>query len=313
MNSDLLKQLEEIYRDLEQQLPAPNCSNPCGSCQECCTSRGANVHQVGELELAYLRQHTDEARVEAFRGFAERASDLEVCPFYENGCSVYAWRPLSCRLFGHYRSRDTALPEVCVFKGQEHIFERRRYFQEVPQAQRFRRLVRRASLYSGARVDSCSPPTAGPGEGAGDDLDRALALQLEGRLQEAARCLQQSTLERSAYFLYCQALIWEGLAEHLQALAALERALTQEPECPTLWFRLSCNAFQAGRLETAAQGFVETVRLDPNHAQAWGFLGCLFLQSGNAKKAMGPLSRAVALEPENPSFVRFLDMARGAT
>ncbi|MGE0493032.1 MAG: tetratricopeptide repeat protein [Vulcanimicrobiota bacterium] len=296
-----LKRLEELYGCLEERP-----GNPCGQCRECCTDGGANLHRVTELELDLIEERV--GPVEDFRRYLARTGEFHLCPFYDEqarGCGIYAVRPFSCRIFGHYRSDATRLPEVCVFRGQERIFGS--YFEEVPQARQLRELVRDYWPHRQQRVSLGQPTAPGPDA---DPLEQALWLQHQGHFDEALAQLESADLSRTPYFLYCLALILEGLGQFAPAQAALEEALEAAPEVGTLWFRLGCVRFSRGLDAVAA--FDQACRFDPDNGRAWGFLGCAWLQKGCPSEAVEPLRRAVEMIPEEDAFARYLALATGS-
>lgn len=138
--------LAELYSSLDDQLAGGDQDNPCGECRECCTGSGLNKHNVTALEIDYIRRNEGAEAIQEFRRFLKRDGEVDVCPYFDEeiwGCGIYTSRPFSCRLFGHYRSEDSQLPQVCVFRGQEQIFSGHSYYESVPQAVQLRTLVRR--------------------------------------------------------------------------------------------------------------------------------------------------------------------------
>ncbi|MHB2015841.1 MAG: YkgJ family cysteine cluster protein, partial [Candidatus Xenobia bacterium] len=195
--SDLLAALERLYQNLEAALPQSG-GNPCGQCYECCTGAGLSRHRVSELELGYLRERVGPERVEDFRQYAERARGengelrFAVCPYYDtetHRCGVYAFRPFSCRVFGHFRADTTHMPQRCVFRGRERVFEPRQYLDTVPLARELRQLMRAWEPTTGHAVRYVSPDAAAaqlPDAldlaflDAADPVDRAITRQVKG-------------------------------------------------------------------------------------------------------------------------------------
>jgi tetratricopeptide (TPR) repeat protein len=321
--------LEDLYRRLENSLKTDSIpsvgeqGNPCGRCRECCTSDGLTFQNVTELEFEYIEDRVGPHRAQAFREFVKRDGGREVCPHFDEeiwGCGIYSHRPYSCRVFGHYRIRETELPNVCVFRGQEHLFEARSFYQEVPEADRLRELSRLfwpfwADEYGSKNQTAVGGPESGPllrsgtSLHLGDPLDQALALQAQGDLQGALELLAQSDIEETPYALYCLSLILEGLGHYEDAARALEQALQDAPECGPIHFRRACNLLAVGRTEAATVALRQTVELTPDHVQALGLLGGQLLRDGLFKEAAEHLLEAVRLDPQNASLRRLLDLA----
>lgn len=98
-----------------------------------------------------------------------------------------------------------------------------------------------------------------------DLCDEALALEDEGRLDEAAE--------------------------------TYERALELEPDHPTLHYDLGNVLFQLGQSEASIGRFREALRFDPEFAMAWHNLGCVYAHLSAWDHAEPSLRRALELVP----------------
>lgn len=319
---------------LGNELPSFS-GNPCGRCRECCTGKGLTSHNVTVLELELIAERVGEERLESFRRFLQRTGEIEVCPYFDEkiwGCGIYEVRPYSCRVFGHHRSRQSRLPEVCVFAGRESIFGVGEYLVKVPLAAELKELARSFWPYqreyqvpsgydspSGCDVPSERPEDTSHPEGMshlnrdssprspgievasyseGDALDRVLNLMNQGRLLEALAEFEASALPSTPYVLYCLSLVFEGLERHGDACTALQVAIEQAPDCAPLWFRLGCNRYSLGQLESGAEAFQRTVELNPKHALAHALLGSHYLSQSKLGKARFHLAQSLALRPD---------------
>jgi Fe-S-cluster containining protein len=316
----LFNSLGELYSKLDEELSGfASSGNPCGRCRECCTGGGLNLHNVTVLELEYISEREGPQKIPSFRSFVAREGEVDLCPYFDEtqwGCGIYSSRPFSCRLFGHHRSQDTTLPEVCVFKGQEQIFQTERYYRDVPRASELRDLVRafwpfqsrsHRHAESGTLPVALNPGSARP---VGDALDQALQLQSEERLPEALQALAESDLEQTSYSLYCVSLILEGLGCHEDAARALKEALLDAPDCVPLHFRLACNLLYSGQGEEGEEEFRKTLELEPEHVQALALLGGHLFTQGQNEDALQYLLRASRLEPDNLSIQRMLQVVK---
>jgi Fe-S-cluster containining protein len=319
-----LDALEQLYKRLDDQLH-PQQGNPCGRCRQCCTSQGLSFHNVTRLELDYLVERVGAEKMERFGSFLQRGGN-QLCPYFDEqswGCGVYPHRPFSCRTFGHYRASPTALPQLCVFSGQEKVFPADLYYQFVPQAAELRDLARRYWLYRADPLGAIGQPgpLAPVRSGPRDDteassepsLERALGWLSQGLAEQALQEFESSDLPSTAYVLYCLSLVFEELRRHSDACTALGVALEQEPECALLWFRLACNQFALEDPVAAEQSFLKTLRLEPEHPLAHGMLGGLLLQKGRLSEALDHLRTACRLTPWQDGFARMLAAAEAAT
>lgn len=313
LKEDLFRALADLYEALGSELPVSEADNPCGSCRECCTGTGLNLHNVTALELDFIESRVGLSKLPSFRRFLKRDGKVEVCPYFDEeswGCGIYQVRPFSCRLFGHFRSQESRLPEICVFRGQEKIFETTSYYQAVPQAEALRDLFRKYWPYQANQSIEPNKPVTGEAslEPWGDALDQALFWQARGELQKALETLAQSDLEQTPYALYCLSLILEGLGLQADAARALEEALGEAPDCAPLHFRLACNFYGCGRLDDAVTHFKRTLDLRPEKTEAWALLGAHYLRQGSLEEARSCLVRALELDPQNSTYERMLAM-----
>lgn len=88
-----------------------------------------------------------------------------------------------------------------------------------------------------------------------------------------------------------------------QVLAApsIERALQLDPELADARASLGIMRLYEGSLELAEASLVEATRLNPYHAMALMWLGCVLQEQGRIDEAHDPFSRAYALDPEHPT------------
>lgn len=300
--------LIELYSRLERELPKHE-GNPCGDCAVCCTSDGLNQHNVTALELDYLEENVGSGKIDEFRTFLKRDGEIPICPYYQNGCTVYQFRPYSCRVFGHYRRADTQLPEVCVFRGQEHIFGVGEYRTTVPEGEELIELSR--YYWAHRKQRPVIEDTAYQAAGLEDSLGKALECLSSG---DVASALEEMEHEEAndPFTLYSKSLILEEAGRPDLACAVLEEALEQAPESPDLWHRLGCSLFALGDRDGSERAFKRVVQYHPGHGQAWGLLGMHHLIKSDFRGATDCLEKAVRLLPGNPVFVARLEQARQA-
>jgi uncharacterized protein len=114
MNAEIVNRLMSIYKEIDDQISVfqgeTNLQCPSG-CGKCCSNPEVEVTALEMLPLAWELLRRGEASL-----WLERVEmgGSDVCVFYqsdrivpENGrCSVYAWRPSLCRLFGFAAIRN---------------------------------------------------------------------------------------------------------------------------------------------------------------------------------------------------------------
>lgn len=266
-------------------------------------------HKVSELELATMAFHLGEARVDRFRRFLarERSSNGELvfheCPnLDEEGCSVHLHRPLSCRLYGHFRAESAELLDECVFRGHETV---------LPDLQEHR-LSPGQSQLAELSIDYLSyfPVAPGPGnfrlyKHAETDLEKASYLQVTGEYESALPLLLHlRQAEASTNVLRMLADCYEALKDHDAALEVLQDAIARSPLNPELLVRKGANCLFAGRLPAARQALEEALSIAPESGKTLGLLGFVHQLSGDLLEAKQCLSLSVDKELE-PGPYRF--------
>jgi tetratricopeptide (TPR) repeat protein len=94
------------------------------------------------------------------------------------------------------------------------------------------------------------------------------------------------------------------------AVARLERELADAPDDVELSFRMGAVHERAGRVPEAEQAFRAVIARDPLHAPALNYLGYMLADRGvRLPEALALIERAVAIEPEAPSYLDSLGWA----
>lgn len=325
IRQNLLNQLSQLLQRVSQTLSKPTPENACASCFSCCTARGLTQHRVSEIEFALVEERVGKAAADRFRAYIAKKQDAhgnylyERCPNYDwknRGCGIYQHRPFACRVFGHLKPEGTSFPSGCYYAQKAQAFPAQDYFDKVPGAQELRFLSREFSLLTPPLAAHYLDPEQ-PGEadvsrlGQTDPVDRALLLQLEGKLEEAAVLLIEARPEQPSLYLdYCLASLLTQLEQHETAQALYESLLENLPERQDFHYYAGYHALQTGQRAVARDHFLKTVEALPNHSLALGFLGYMDLQEGGWLEAEVWLLRACAADPENPYFRARLQLIR---
>ncbi|MFN8608974.1 MAG: YkgJ family cysteine cluster protein [Vulcanimicrobiota bacterium] len=325
IRQQLLNQLSELLNRVSQSLSKPSSENACASCFSCCTARGLTQHRVSQIEFALIEERVGPEAAERFRTYISKKQDdqgnylYERCPNYDwrtRGCGVYEHRPFACRVFGHLKPEGTSFPTGCYFAERAQPFPAEDYFDRVPGAQELRFLSREFSLLTppvpAHYLDPEQPAAADVSRlGQSDPVDRALLLQLEGKLEEAAVLLIEARADHPSLYLdYCLACLLTRLNQHETARALYESLLASLPERKDFHYYAGYHALQCGQRPAARRHFLETVEALPNHSLALGFLGYMDLQEGGWLEAEVWLLRACAADPDNPYFRARLQLIR---
>ena len=279
----LLQQVGDVYRELEAALRDRPEVNSCGSCYACCRSEGRVGHTVSEIELVYLERHAGPQ--DEFRAYLN-ARDGRTCPHYEvgHGCRVYAWRPYSCRLFGHFREEGTRLPGGCVYTETCATHPRHELMQVVPGATKLKRLQLELRLAQGGPA-----PTgrAAPSRLSQDALDEALRLATSGDPQGAVQALERAYADygETPYAFYNGGLIYALAGQPEQSLEAFLRCREMLPDRAEARYYGATQAVGLGRTDLAVELLEEARALAPGHEPTLSLLGSLFRLQGRFAEA----------------------------
>ena len=301
-------QVTEIYEKVARELPSFE-GNPCGECKSCCQATYITRHQVSELELATMEQQLGKERVALFRRYIAREQDqagrlrFEDCPMLdEKGCSIHPYRPMSCRLYGHFRSDDTELISHCVFRGKETVIPKAELRRRQPGLSELNELAAHYSSHFPAQDIKAENLRENP---QGDQGDRASYLLAHQRHREALEILEPLSKEDdSPNVRLMLGLAYDGLSDYSKAAAAYRFALEASPSNPQLHLYLGSSLYYAGKNLEAKEAFSTAVNLAPEHLMAVGFLGLTHAALGAFEEARKAFARAVQLE-DAPSLFRF--------
>jgi TolB-like protein/class 3 adenylate cyclase len=128
----------------------------------------------------------------------------------------------------------------------------------------------------------------------------------------------QSLLERSielapgfaeahAWLAMSHVWAWSYWGEPIErhrslAIAAAERAVSLDRENASAHTALGFALFHGGKLEEGARELMTTLQINPNHAEAWAFLGVLRAFEGNVSEGADCLQKAFRLNPHPPGW-----------
>lgn len=295
MDTSLEQQLIELYQDLER----PPEENRCGSCRTCCTAAGLSRQNVTDLELAVLGEGGAEfARYAARERLADGTFLYPECPnLGPQGCRVYATRPFSCRVFGHYRASGTTLPAECVYLGKDRPFPAADYYRSVPGALRLRELSRDFQL---RRVPDRQAAHGGESAGVGlnleDPWDRALEQVGRGEMPELPLEKEGEPL----FAAYVRAMVAGERSQHEEALRHYLRVVNECPGRHDLMTFAGFHAFQLGQMEQAENFWLQSLRLFAGNPLTFSFLGYLYSHRQQWQMAADFFGAAFELEPNQP-------------
>ncbi len=257
-----------------------------------------------------MEYHLSQEVVAPFRRYLKRETGetgtllFDKCPLLgSQGCSVHEYRPMSCRLHGHFRSESQSLFEHCVFRGQETVFPDHQEHLLTPGQPQLTELNLEYLSYFPSEGETPSPVwTAFAPQ---TPMELASELKWKGEFAEARDLLMKlrqhgDTPNLLLMLLQCH----EALGEYQLALDVLFDAINLSPQNPELHTQRGANHLWLGQLEHSQQALQESIALAPDRRNAQGLLGLVFQLQGHLSQAKRHFARAVELESE-PGPYRF--------
>jgi putative PEP-CTERM system TPR-repeat lipoprotein len=99
-------------------------------------------------------------------------------------------------------------------------------------------------------------------------------------------------------------------AQEDRALAAFLNALALGGQGDLLHFRIGASLEQLGRIDEAAEHFRKAIELNPKNAEAYNYLGYMFVDRGiQLGEAIVMIQKALEIEPQNGAYVDSLGWA----
>jgi tetratricopeptide (TPR) repeat protein len=288
------------------------------------------MHRIGTMEMEHLSRNIGKEKVDLFKEYITRKKNEEgafiipVCPLYDKsagGCGVYPFRPLSCRIFGHFFLEGTVLPEDCVYREKGKWINASRYFEEIPFTKEFRALIREFLSKRPYTTQSMKEEIRFA-EGFGlesivedidfvDVIDRALHLELKGEYQKAYELFRAHEEENSdsPYYYFYFGNLCDEMEKYAEAIACFRKAISLKNDDSLFHFRLALDLVVSGVHQEAYDEFRKVIELNPENAMAMGYLGYLLLIARKPHEACGYLEKAVAIDPHQQFFTFRLGLA----
>lgn len=128
-------------------------------------------------------------------------------------------------------------------------------------------------------------------------LDLARALDSAGRFENALECYGQAAATSPSAALYqrCGELLFH-CNRMTEAVIALQKALSIDPDRPVAWFRLGVVRQDKGDLEGAAVAYRTALTHRPEFPEAETNLGVVLQEQGALAEAKAAYGRAIALD-----------------
>jgi len=154
----------------------------------------------------------------------------------------------------------------------------------------------------------CGLLLTGSGRGQSADAAKAIALEQQGRLAEAARAWQAVTEHnpRDAAAFASLGVVLSREQKFQEAAAAYRKSLALDPKLPGVSLNLGLEEFKLGRFKEAVGPLRAAAAADPNNLQARALLGLSYYGSGQFSEAWQQLELAAKADPANTELRQVL-------
>jgi Fe-S-cluster containining protein/Flp pilus assembly protein TadD len=299
--------VEALYEEVGSSLPTFT-ENPCQGCNACCTASHTTNHSVTELEFAFLTDRHGTVAVDRFRDYIARArtteGDLifERCPFNDeaNGCTIHPDRPLSCRLYGHYRAEDEpVLADFCVFKGREVLLAANEKRTAFPGNSRLNDLSLEYSSHFPAPSLDVDSASVGKLDSNAEPLDLFLESLAHGKHHEALQHFERiESKDRTPLSLRLLGSCYQGLDDFVTADRYFQESVEGEPDNPQGHYKLGSNKMFLGDLEGAKDCLKRSLEKSSDASNSLGLLGMIHVLEQDFSTARGFLEKTLEIDKD---------------
>lgn len=145
-----------------------------------------------------------------------------------------------------------------------------------------------------------SPTTQQPSHDVSAQFQRGVALQQQGRLEEAAAAYRE-LLKVAPNYAEAHANLGAVLARlgrHAEAIAAYEAALKINPNLTPVYFNLGLAHYRANHPAAAVAAFRQLLSISPTAVQARQMLGIALVELGRDEEAVAELEQTLDTPPD---------------
>jgi len=310
MQTNFFERLEKIYSKVSELLDRGK-KNFCSPCRFCCSH--FLLHGVSQIEYdlikVRLKEEGREEKAKDFKDYIQKKKDLQGelihrgCPLYNTermGCSIYRFRPYSCRYYGIY----SPVPELlfCAFHGYSIIYSVKNFYDIVPLAKEFLELRNDYNIYT-AKTDKEKVETlyqAGYDLYFQDKRDKSLIYLLEAISIEPDHW--------KSLFQISQLFYSAGNIE--ESIKFAEMALNKIPSNIDIKIHLSLLYILQNRIIDSGNLMLDILSEDREHKIALSIMGYLFYLSGKIEEAYMYSQEALSLDPDLPMAKRVMEFLR---
>ncbi len=310
MKTNFFERLENIYSKAAELLDRGK-KNFCSPCRFCCSH--FLLHGVSQIEYdlikVRLKEEGRERKAKDFKDYIQKKRDLQGelihrgCPLYnieKMGCSIYRFRPYSCRYYGIY----SPVPELlfCAFHGYSIIYSVKNFYDIVPLAKEFLELRNDYNIYI-AQTDREKVEAlyqAGYDLYFQDKKDKSLKYLLEAISIEPEHWKSLFQLSQ----------IYYGTGNIDESINFAEDALKKVPHNIDIKIHLSLLYILQNRIADSGNLMLNILSENGKNKIAMSIMGYLFYLSGKTEEAYIYSQKALSLDRELPMAKRVMEFLR---
>jgi len=305
---------EEIFSELEKLYEKASLffdkggKNFCGECYSCCTP--TTIQGISQIEYDYIerifRKEKKEFLARIFKDYIRKKRDIkgnliyERCPLYDlqrRGCSIYSFRPFSCRFYGFYSPEPP--PLFCVFHDRVVIYSVRHLYSTVPFVKSFLQL---RNLYNILIAEL-------PEEKVQNLYQMGYDLYFQGEVEKSEKYLKEA-LRIDPYCWRAKfqlSQLYYGRGEMEKALLQAESA-NIDTENNEIKLHLALLYLHCSFIEKSLVFIEKILSKEPENAVALGIMAFIFYLRGNIEGAIEYSQKALHGDRDLPIAKKVLEM-----
>jgi tetratricopeptide (TPR) repeat protein len=160
------------------------------------------------------------------------------------------------------------------------------------------------ALMQAKRYDEALKALAGGGSSPAVEARRAEVMLRAGREQEGRESLAALASRNDATAALAAAQAWQRLDRYGESIPLLEKVIAAQPDSVVAHFMLGAAYERSGQRQKGVASLRKVLEIQPDFPAALNYLGYTYAEAGeNLDEALRLVRRAVALDPDNGSYV----------
>ena len=298
-DKEIFKKLEEIYSKAAYLFDRGG-KNFCGNCYFCCTTH--IVQGISRIEYDYMQKKLEEEgkgrTIKVLKDYIRKKRDLkgdlffEICPLYnreKGGCSIYTFRPFSCRFYGYYA--PVPPPLFCPYNKRTIIYSVESLYKTVPLVKSFLEIKNLYNIYMSTSQE----------DKAKNLYQMGYDLYFQGETEKAEVYLKEALqlkpdCWRSKFQL---SQLYYNKGDINEAINMAESA-DKDKKNKDVKIHLALLYLHINSIKEAADLVIDVLDENEEDKIALSIMSHIFYMGGNKKKAFHFCRKALLLDPSIP-------------